>query len=144
VLYRFDRVSLPGIAGHGGDVDGDGRADLMLTEFHGLAEPDFVMRGGNDLWLLTEPDVASAGDTVTYTTGENDAGLLTIRFLVEVDGAPLMVPLPPIGSFGSDRRRVESFVLPPALGAHTLVSVAFAQSPVRGLIVSGRETLQLE
>ena len=148
VLYRFDGSDTLEIAGSGAnlgsDVDGDGRADLLLIDFHGTAEPNFSVRGGNDLWLLSEPDVARASDVLTFTTGENDPGLLTIRFLVEVDGVPLMLAIPPFGTFGGDRRRVESFVLPPGLGVHTLVHVSFAQGPARGVLVSGRETLRIE
>src|SRR5262249_22002149 len=103
-----------------------------------------LARAGNDLWMHAEPEEASGLDVVTFTTLERTPGLLTVRVIVEVDGLPTFIVLPPFGSLVSDEPLIESFTVPPGLGGHHLDHVALAQrSAAGGIVVSGHEALDL-
>jgi hypothetical protein len=146
VLYSFPRDYSYRLSSHAPDLDGDGIADIVYSFDNTASTPGVILaRAGNDLWMHAEPEEATAGDTVTFTTLERTPGLLTVRVIVEVDGLPTFFLLPPFGSFAADEQRVESFTVPPGLGVHHLVHVALAQRIASGgTIVSGHETLDLD
>jgi hypothetical protein len=84
----------------GGDVDGDGLADLIIGApgFDGVNGADsgkayvFV---GNDLFLYAAPDPVVAGKTLTLSARTEIPGKLMFLVIVAVNGNPVFDPIGP-------------------------------------------------
>jgi len=81
-----------------GDVDGDGHPDLVISApFADYGATGFLGAiyaiSGNDWFLDVSDEFPIAGETVTFTTGQTNAGSVAAVFLVDLNGAPMPAPL---------------------------------------------------
>jgi hypothetical protein len=147
VLYAFDGQAAGDQLGTSlaliPDIDGDGRADLLVgAAMDDTAGPDagraFVF-AGNDLYHLAQPHEVATGENLKHRTSEGTPGAPTILVVTAVSGVPTFLIVGGIGFFDGSGSRVISVTVPPGLSGLTITHRAFALSPVGFVIDSADE-----
>jgi hypothetical protein len=146
-LYSFwgdlESLNLRTAAGIG-DIDGDGRADLLIGatgKGAGGRYPGRVeARSGNDLFLSESSPGPLPGESITFATAVGVPGNLVGLFVVAVNGAPFFLLLN-IGNFDAQGRRDLTFTVPPGLAGISVSHKTFALNHANKVIDTGTEII---
>ncbi len=144
-LYSFwgdlENLNL-GTAAAIGDIDGDGRADLLLGATGKGADGSYPgrveARSGNDLFLSASSPGPLPGESITFATAVGVPGNLVGLFVVAVNGAPFFLLLN-IGNFDAQGRRDLTFTVPPGLIGISISHKTFALDHANRVIDTGTE-----
>jgi len=145
LLYRFADPDADYSMGNSiadlGDIDGDGRADVVIASplhLEAGVRGAALLYSGNDLWLDSEPKFPLAGDAESLIVHGAPSANPVALFLTDVDGTP-MIQLLALGT--SDA--VESFTLqdtvPAGLAGTTMTFHAYALDASFRVISSANE-----
>ena len=144
-LYSFwgdlENLNLGTAAGIG-DIDGDGRADLLLGATGKGADGSYPgrveARSGNDLFLSLSSPGPLPGESITFATAVGAPGNLVGLFVVAVNGAPFFLLLN-IGNFDAQGRRDLTFTVPPGLIGISISHKTYALDHSNRVIDTGTE-----
>jgi len=144
-LYSFwgdlENLNLGTAAGIG-DLDGDGRADLLLGAVGKGADGNYAgrveARSGNDHFLSASSPGPLAGESISFATAVGAPGNLVGLFVVAVNGAPFFHLLN-IGTFDAQGRRTLTFTVPPGLAGISISHKTFALDHANKVVATGTE-----
>jgi hypothetical protein len=115
------------------DVNGDGTPDVAAgtpdgNSAGGVDDGVVYVLAGERLWLNADPKEVAPGATLVTQIGDGAPGNPTMRFAVELNGAPIFLAIPPLSSF--DGFGISSFTesIPPGLSGITTTLRAYAVS----------------
>ena len=152
-LYRFegeptDTATVSAVSV--GDVNGDGRADILIGAL-GKYRPKFAdfdgmvrAYAGGKLYFSTNFRSPAAGDTLSLQTAQGVAGNMTQSALVQADGVQVYVPLGPAVAFAADGTSTLAGIVPAGLAGHTFVLQTFAVDTQGKLLKSIPETIAFQ
>jgi hypothetical protein len=146
-LYAFDgdpKTEFGDSVADAGDLDGDGRSEVLIGAPYVGSGGRITWYLGNDLYHHIEPRQIVAGDTVTHTTREGDPAQPTVIFVTAVNGVPRFQLFGPVGFFDLKGTRVLSFVMPPGYSGLVVTHRAFALDASGKLLQSADETVTFE
>jgi len=130
LLYSFetgDREVHLGGFGPAGDLDGDGRGDVVRASFDSRNPVGTItLSSGNDLFLDATPRIAFARDPVSRTLRTGVPGNLSLLVLTEVNGSSTWRPLGPLVPFDATGTVDSSFDTPAGLAGYVLGFRGFA------------------
>ncbi len=127
-----------------GDLDGDGLADLSLTNATTDGANLARIHAGNPLWLKLNFFDAAAGDTIELTVSEGAPGAPVLIALDEIDGVPTLLALGGLGVFDANGVRFLAETVPGGLSGRVFVLQAFSVTGASGLVATGRERLRFK
>jgi len=144
-LYHFSTFREPFGTGFGkscadlGDVDGDGRPDLVVSAPYAAAGSGAICAiSGNDWFLDVSDKYPIAGETVTFSMALTNAGSLAGLFLVDVNLVPTPAPLA-IGHCDGTGRYIVSGSVPSGLTGVNVALLSIGVDPAGRLVDSSVE-----
>jgi len=146
-LHFLDRVEtgdlevLPAAAG---DVDGDGRDDLVVGSLGAGYDGRVRVMAGAPLWLNATPSHPVAGAALDLVTREGAAGQPTLLAVEALDGAPTFVVVGGLATFGPLGGRKISATVPAGLAGHVATLRAYAKDASNHLIRSEPQDVAFE
>jgi hypothetical protein len=131
-----------------GDVSGDGLADFATSapradDGSSTFEGFVYVYAGSDLWLNADPKEVAGGQTLSTTTRIGVPGNSMLRFVVDVSGTPLFLPLLPLATFDPAGAVVHADVVPSGLSGLTVTLRVYAIGPGGKLVDTNDETVEL-
>ncbi|HET6162894.1 MAG TPA: VCBS repeat-containing protein [Planctomycetota bacterium] len=146
LLYSFetgDRDVHLGGFGPAGDLDGDGRGDVVRASYDSRNPVGTItLSSGNDLFLDATPTVAFARDHVSRTLRTGVPGNLSLLVLTEVNGSSIWRPLGPLVPFDATGTVDSSFDTPAGLAGYVLGFRGFAINARGRVAASGLERIE--
>jgi len=106
----------------GHDVDGDGRADVVLGDFTAQNSAPYFgivsIHGGNDLFLDMTPIEVADGDSLYRSIRTGVPGNLALLAIVEDNGVPVFWILGGLRTFDATGTVEETVIVPPGLAGN--------------------------
>jgi hypothetical protein len=127
-----------------GDLDGDGRDDLIVGSIDGNSDGRVRVFAGDDLWLAANPSDPAAGDTLELNTREGATGAPTVLVVVNIDGNTRFEVVGGLGTFGPLGGRKVSGTVPSGLAGHTMSFQSFAKDANGRSIASATQLIRFQ
>ena len=127
-----------------GDLDGDGRDDLIVGSISGNEDGRVRVFAGDDLWLAANPSDPAAGDTLELDTREGVTGTPTVLVVVNIDGNTRFEVVGGLGTFGPLEGRKVSGTVPTGLAGHTMTFQSFAKDANGRSIASATQLIRFQ
>jgi len=133
----------------GQDYNGDGIPDVIISEPAGSNQKPkggrVTVFAGNDLFLQSIPDSATAGDVLELDTRGGPSGSLAIFVLEDLGGLSYFLPLQ-ITMLDANGEMALTVTVPSGLAGLTATLQSFAQNVAgkHGTLDSGKETISFQ